>query len=119
ADGIPDIVLTTEVDRFTLHGDETAIRLVAANPSGVHGYNASFLVTLDPGFTYKPGSSSPAPVVRTNDDGSQVLYWENVSDLLIGAETSISFVAVHDAGVYGIGDTPGLTAGVYVNSDAR
>lgn len=119
ADGIPGIVLTTEVDRFTLHGDETAIRLVAANPSGVHGYNASFLVTLDPGFTYKPGSSSPAPVVRTNDDGSQVLYWENVSDLLIGAETSISFVAVHDAGVYGIGDTPGLTAGVYVNSDAR
>ncbi|MEM9202170.1 MAG: isopeptide-forming domain-containing fimbrial protein, partial [Actinomycetota bacterium] len=109
----------------TLYGRDIALTLHAENPSGVDGYNLSFTAALPPGVAYVGASSAVSgeaasePVQRHQDDGSTVLVWTNLSDLLAGASSSLSLRVRPDTAIYDVGDSLGFDAAAYLHDDAR
>jgi uncharacterized repeat protein (TIGR01451 family)/fimbrial isopeptide formation D2 family protein len=109
--------------------------MVATNISaGTNLYNLTFTHELPTGVTYVPGSTAPTPignpriiVVTTTPDplfpldtvDHQVLIWSNVSDLVAGSSSSLSFAVHADPTLYPVGSTFDKTSNAYANTDPR
>ncbi|CAN7184878.1 hypothetical protein LJR045_000434 [Microbacterium sp. LjRoot45] len=119
-----------------LAGGTGRVTVRASNPSGADLYNASAVVVLPVGVTYVSGSSPAAPggpgeptvqnwTPDPNDPDAenpytaQVLVWENVADLPLGASTQVAFSVRADDDRYPVGSSFELGAGVYANSNER
>ena len=124
AAGTPDITLTKTADARTLIGSNTAVSLRACNPSGPgNGFNLSFRDVVPAGFAVAAASPAPSRVVVDQPAvGETTLIWENVSDLLLGACSQVTYQLDTNAdgnlATNPVGSTFGTTAGAYVSSDA-
>lgn len=124
ADGSPDITLSRSVATNTLYGANAAVTLTATNSAGPDGFNLSFRDVLPPGTSL--ATSDPAPTkVLPQPDGTTVVIWQNVADLLTGVSFSVTYELDYDTTAdpgtptYRIGDTLAGSAGAYVNSNPR
>jgi uncharacterized repeat protein (TIGR01451 family)/fimbrial isopeptide formation D2 family protein len=123
AAGTPDITLTKTAAARTVIGDDTAITLRACNPSGPgNGYNLSLRDIVPAGLALV--SASPAPtrtVANQPAAGQTTLIWENVSDLLLGSCSQVTYQldtnADNDLVTNPVGSTFGSIGGAYVSSD--
>jgi fimbrial isopeptide formation D2 family protein/uncharacterized repeat protein (TIGR01451 family) len=126
AAGSPDIVVTKTAPNEALIGSTPSITLRACNPTGQpDGFNLSFRDVIPVGLSYVAGSGSPAPsriIAGQPAAGQTTLIWENVSDLLTGACTTISYQVDtnpdSDLATTAVGTTVGTAGGAYVNSNA-
>ncbi len=109
----------------TLFGRSINVSIEASETLGVDAYNLSFNATLPAHVSYVNGStqlegqSAADPIVLSQDSGSTVLVWTNVSDLLRGTSPSLSFSLDTDSNVFGVGDSVDIEAGAFVNTDPR
>lgn len=118
AAGTPDLSLSKEMPSEALLGADIPVTLTLTNPAGPDGYNASFTDTLPAGVSYVGGSSTPAPTVLPQSDGTTVLVWENVADALTGASVVLGYSIAAD-GTLDVGDIVTNAAGAHANSDPR
>ena len=118
ADGTPDLVLSKDMPDDVLLGENIPVSLTLTNPSGPDGFNSSFNDVLPVGVSYVPGSANPDPLVLGQADGTTVLVWSNVADMLTGATVRLDYEIVADAS-YDAGDTVTNSANAYANSDPR
>ena len=122
--GTPDIVVTKSAPSRTLIGATSTITLRACNPLGQpNGYNLSFRDIVPSGLALASATPSPTRTVANQPlAGQTTLIWENVSDLLTGACTSITYgIDTNPDNVLStnqVGSTFGTTAGAYVNTNA-
>lgn len=123
AAGTPDVQLTRTVPAHTLYGKDVTVTLTATAPDAtpdVDGFNLTFTDVLPAGATV---TASDLPVTQriAQLDGTTLLIWENVADLLDGAEVrlaySYSYPRMGQAGARDVGDVLGGTAHAYVNTD--
>ncbi|MGE0881810.1 MAG: SdrD B-like domain-containing protein [Acidimicrobiia bacterium] len=123
ATGTPDIALTATGPARVLIGEDAGYTLTACNPHVTDGYNLSFRAVVPNGASLV--SSSPAVTTQltgqpTSND--RTLIWTNVTDLLAGACSSVSFVlgtdSDSDVATLPVGSTLTVTAGAYVNDNA-
>ncbi|HWH26553.1 MAG TPA: SdrD B-like domain-containing protein [Pseudolysinimonas sp.] len=127
AAGTPDIALTRTVAAQTLYGSNVSVRLTATAPDetpNVDGFNLTFSDVLPVGATI---AFSDFPVTQTiaQLDGTTLVVWENVADLLDGATVnlnySFSYPTITTPGSpsvrYDVGDSFGGTAHAYVSTD--
>ncbi len=124
ASGTPDITLTKTADARTVIGGTTSITLRACNPVGPgDGYNLSLRDVIPAGLSL--ASASPAPtrtVANQPAAGETTLIWEDVSDLLLGSCSQVSYQLDTDAdanlATNPVGSSFGTTGGAYVSSNA-
>ncbi|CAB4573211.1 MAG: DUF11 domain-containing protein [Actinobacteria bacterium] len=124
AAGTPDIVLTKTTETEVLIGATTTVTLRACNPaSQPDGYNLSFRDVVPSGASFVSGTPAPSRTVANLPlAGETTLIWENVSDLLTGTCSSISYTI--DTNPDGnlatlrMGSTFATTGGAYVNTNA-
>ena len=125
APGGGNIQLDAGMAATTLYGRDTSLSLHASNPSEADAYNLTFAVTLPSGVSYVGGSTEmdgqgvSEPGQYVGDDGTTVLIWTNVSDLLAGAASSMSLDVRANTDVYDVGDAIAVDASGYVNGNAR
>lgn len=104
-------------------GEPAEISLTAHNAGDTPEYNLTFRDVLADGVTYQPGSTRPTalgePQVRVRGDGRQVLIWDNVSDLPVGAEQEVRFQVVPDVTALPVRASFTNVGDVYVNADPR
>ena len=91
ADGTPDLVLSKDMPEDVLLGENIPVSLTLTNPSGPDGFNSSFNDVLSVGVSYVPGSANPDPLVLGQADGTTVLVWSNVADMLTGATVRLDY----------------------------
>lgn len=121
----PAVGLTASVASSTLFGRDIEVALEASEATGADAYNLSFNSTVPAYVTYVPGSTqldgqtAAEPKAMLQADGSSVLVWTNVSDLLTGTSASLAFQLRADTSVFQVGDSVALHAGAFVNADAR
>jgi uncharacterized repeat protein (TIGR01451 family)/fimbrial isopeptide formation D2 family protein len=119
------VTLTATSTKSVLAGQPTTVTLTATNPSTTNEYNAGFQYTLPAGATYTAPttpSSAGEPSVATITDGNgshEVLVWANVSDLVAGDTSTISFGVTADPTVFPVGSNITGSAAVYTSEDAR
>ncbi|MFN8021235.1 MAG: SdrD B-like domain-containing protein [Acidimicrobiales bacterium] len=124
AAGSPNIVVTKTADARTLIGGTTTVTLRACNPTGQpNGYNLSFRDVVPSGLAAT--GATPAPTRTVADQptvGQTTLIWENVSDLLTGTCTSITYgIDTNPDGNLAtnqVGTSFGTTGGAYVSANA-
>ncbi|MEO8262055.1 MAG: SdrD B-like domain-containing protein [Pseudolysinimonas sp.] len=123
AAGTPDVQLTRTVAAQTLYGRDVSVTLQASAPDetpDVDGFNLTFSDLLPAGATVT-STSFPITDQITQLDGSTLLIWSNVADLLDGASVTLtytfSYPVVGQAGQRDVGDTFAGTAHAYVNTD--
>jgi len=117
AAGTPDVQFALSSPAQVLRGTDIAVTLTATNPTGPSGYNASFRLVLPAGATL----SSYTPIDATTTaypqgDGSTVVVWTNVTDLLTGTTSAV--VATVSPGSLPIGPLT-FSGGAYVNTNPR
>jgi uncharacterized repeat protein (TIGR01451 family)/fimbrial isopeptide formation D2 family protein len=135
--GVADGLTVTSTGETVLAGGQGRVTVRATNPDGVDLYNASAVVVLPVGVTYVAGSATPGapngigePTIRTwvpdpadpdaeNPFTAQVLIWENVADLPLGASTSVSFAIEADDARYPVGSSFAVGSGIYATDDER
>ena len=115
ADGTPDIAVSKSMPDQVLLGENIPVTLTLTNPGGPDGYNATFNDTLPAGVGYVPGSASPDPLVLPQGDGTTVLVWKNVADILTNSTVELNYSIATDAS-YDSGDTVTNSANAYANS---
>lgn len=127
------VELTTQVAPRVLAGESTTVNLTATNAGGEDLYNATFRYVLPVGVSYVPGSttgpdalSAPEPRVLTVTTGitpdvktHQVLIWDNVSDLVVGAATSLIFEVQPDPALHPVGSSFTGEATAFASADER
>ena len=118
ADGTPDIAMSKSMPDQVLLGENIPVTLTLTNPSGPDGYNATFNDTLPAGVSYVPGSASPDPLELPQGDGTTVLVWKNVADILTNSTVELNYSIATD-GSYDSGDTVTNSANAYANSSPR
>lgn len=118
ADGTPDLLLAKTVPSEALLGDDFPVVLSLSNPSGPSGYNVTFIETVPAGVSYVGGSAPTEPAVLAQGDGSTVLVWENVADILVGATVDFGFSLTTGSG-FGPGDSVITSSGAYAHFDPR
>lgn len=124
AAGTPDIVLTKTADARTLIGNNTSITLRACNPSSQpNGYNLSFRDVVPAGIGFVSGTPAPTRIVANQPAAGQTtLIWENVSDLLTGTCSQITYSVDTNPDsnltTMPVGTTFGTVGGAYVNTNA-
>jgi uncharacterized repeat protein (TIGR01451 family)/fimbrial isopeptide formation D2 family protein len=105
-----------------LVGGVLDVSVSAVNNGDRPEFNLSFRDHLPPGVTYVGGSTRPEaagePRVVTVG-GRQVLVWENVSDLPLGAEQRLDFRVRADASVHPVGSRFDNVAQAYASADPR
>ncbi|MCU1415959.1 MAG: hypothetical protein JWP32_133, partial [Schumannella sp.] len=123
AAGTPDVQLTRTVAAQTLYGKDVAVTLTAAAPNAtpdVDGFNLTFSDVIPAGAAI---TSTNFPVTDTivQLDGSTLVIWSNVADLLDGASVTLSYSysypVLGSAGARDVGDVFAATAHAYVNTD--
>ncbi|MEO9322212.1 hypothetical protein ABFT23_01895 [Nocardioides sp. C4-1] len=99
------------------------VSVVAANNGDQPEYNLTFRDQLPAGVTYVGGSTRPEaagePRVVTGTDGRQVLVWENVSDLPVGAEQRLDFQVRASATAHPVGSSFTNVAQAYASAAPR
>lgn len=131
----PVIAFTANVSSSILAGETATVSLSANNFTVVDDlYNLSFSHELPVGVTYVPGSTEPSmfgnpriitvvtvpdPLFPLITEENQVLIWENVSDLIAGSTTDLSFDINPDPLLYPVGSEFFGTSHAYANSDPR
>ena len=119
------IALSAQVSPSTLYGRDVVVALEASSVRGGDDYNLSFTATAPAGVAYVGGSgrigdrSAPAPRMLVQEDGSTVLVWTNVSDLLTDTVSTLRFDLRPSTAVYDVGDTIMVAANAFANADAR
>ncbi|MEZ5189797.1 MAG: SdrD B-like domain-containing protein [Schumannella sp.] len=123
AAGSPDIQLSRSVAAQSLYGRDVAVTLTATSPDStpdVDAYNLTFSDVLPVGASV---TSSTFPVSRTipQIDGTTLVIWENVADLLDDTSVSISYTfdypVLGDTDPYDVGTDFAGTAHAYVSTD--
>lgn len=123
AAGTPDVQLTRTVAAQTLYGRDVAVTLQATAPDStpdVDGFNLTFSDVLPAGATV---TSTTFPITEriTQVDGTTLLIWTNVADLLDDASVTLdytfSYPILGQAGQRDVGDSFAGTAHAYVNTD--
>lgn len=135
--GATDGITVTSRGDTVLAGGTGRVTVTGRNGDGADLYNATAVVVLPVGVTYVPGSATPGgangigdPVIRTwvpdpedpdaeNPYTAQVLVWENVADLPLGASTEVAFAIEADDDRYPVGSTFQVGSGIYANSNER
>ncbi|UFU02188.1 carboxypeptidase regulatory-like domain-containing protein [Ruania suaedae] len=118
ADGTPDIQVSQNTPTEALYGGPVPVTLTASNDTETDAYNVSVVDVIPAGVSI--GNASPAPT-RTveREDGSTVVIWSNISDLLAGTDVTLTYELVPAAESFVIGDTLTNDATVLAHSDAR
>jgi uncharacterized repeat protein (TIGR01451 family)/fimbrial isopeptide formation D2 family protein len=128
-----DTVMTLSASNTAsiLIGDTATVKLNATNSTGTSLYNLSFTDALPAGVTYVSGSTTPStigdPDITTITDTTnpsvpvtrQVLVWSNVSDLIAGNSSGLSFGVKANTTTYPVGSSFTNTSNAYANSDPR
>ena len=123
AAGTPDVQLTRTVAAQTLYGRDVAVTLQATAPDStpdVDGFNLTFSDVLPAGATV---TSTTFPITEriTQVDGTTLLIWTNVADLLDDASVTLDYTfrypILGQAGQRDVGDSFAGTAHAYVNTD--
>lgn len=123
AAGTPDVQLSRTVAAQTLYGKNVGVTLTASSPNStpdVDGFNLTFSDVLPAGATV---TSTTFPITQriAQLDGTTLLIWTNVADLLDGASVTLdyaySYPVLGQAGQRDVGDTFTGTAHAYVNTD--
>jgi len=124
----PLISLDAKVTASVLSGAEATVTLTATNRSaagtGTSLYNLGYSYILPPGVSIKGAATSDghavgAPTSTTLTDGSTLLVFPNVSDLVAGDQKSIAFQVSANTGTYLVGSSFGGSARVAANTSAR
>ncbi len=118
AAGTPDIDVASTLPGSVLVGAEIPVTITISNASGDDGYNLLVRDVLPAGVSYVPGSSQPAPTQIPQGDGTTVLVWSNIADILDGTTVTVDY-RVATSGAYVAGSTVGNDASAYANSNAR
>jgi len=119
ADGSPDVQLSKFSPEEVLYGDPIPVELTASTAAGQpDGFNLGFNDVLPAGAIFLDSTPSPTSILE-QPDGSTVLVWENVADLLAGATVQLDYSFTIDPAVFDIGDTVTNTAGAYASTDPR
>lgn len=122
---VSNVDLDVGLASSTLYGRDAAVTLRASSAGSGDDYNLSFTATIPAGVSYVGGSSSvddravEAPQQLVQEDGTTVLVWTNVSDLLAGASAALRFDLRPSTEVYDVGDTIAVSATAVVNTDPR
>ena len=123
AAGTPDVQLTRSVSATTVYGRDVAVELVASSPDRTpdqDGFNLTFSDIIPPGASVT-SSSLPVSSQIVQPDGSTLVIWTNVADLLDGTEVSLSYTfdypVIGEAGARDVGDEFTGTAHAYVHTD--
>ena len=95
ADGNPDIGLSKSMPDEVLLGTPIPVTLTLTNPGGPDGYNATFNDTLPAGVSYVPGSATPDPLELPQGDGTTVLVWKNVADILTNSTVQLNYCLLY------------------------
>lgn len=120
AAGSPDVSLAKEMPGEMLYGVPIPVSLVLTNDCGPDGFNALFTDVLPADVSYVDGSGSPAPTsVELRPNGTTVLIWNNVADMLTGAEVRVDYSIQVDTAEFSSGDTVTNSARAFVHSDPR
>jgi len=123
ASGSPDVQLTRTVAAQTLYGRDVSVSMQASAPDStpdVDGFNLTFSDVLPAGAVV---TSTTFPITDriTQLDGTTLLIWTNVADLLDGASVTLtytfSYPVLGQVGQRDVGDTFTGTAHAYVNTD--
>ena len=118
AAGAPTVQLTKTMPSEVLYGANVPVTLSANNTSANDGYNLSFADTLPVGVTL--ANPAPAPTQQiVLGNGKTVVIWQNVSDLLAGTTSSVSYEMAYTTPAKLVGNVLTNNAGAYVNSDER
>ncbi|NTW42670.1 MAG: hypothetical protein HGA44_22855, partial [Cellulomonadaceae bacterium] len=115
AAGTPDVAITVGAPTSALRGSTVPVTLTATNPGGPAGYNASFRMVLPVGASLNPPTQTGARTIA-QADGSTVVLWDNVSDLLTGTTSSVT--AQVSTGTLPLGPLT-ISGGAYVNTNPR
>ena len=105
---VSTVGLDVELAPSTLYGRDAQVTLRAASTGG-DAYNLSFTAALPPGVSYVGGSarvddrSVDAPRQLAQEDGTTVVVWTNVSDLLSGASAALRFDVRPNTAAYDVG----------------
>lgn len=122
------ISLDASVTSSVLSGAEATVTLTAKNKSaagtGTSLYNVGYSYVLPPGVSIQgaataDGQPVAAPTSTKLTDGSTLLVFSNVSDLVAGDQKSIEFKIAADTGTYPVGSSFGGSATVSANTSAR
>ncbi len=114
----PVVQLTKAMPTSVLYGANVPVTLSAKNTSGADGYNLSFSDTLPVGVTLANPSLAPTQQIVLGN-GKTVVIWQNVSDLLAGTTSSVSYEMAYTTPAKLVGNVLTNSAGAYVNSDER
>ena len=120
AAGNPDVSLAKTMPAEQLYGVPIPVSLSLTNPSpgADDGFNVLFTDVLPVGVNFVSGT--PAPTTNTlQSDGTTLLVWSNVADMLPGATVSINYLIDVDQLVFASGDTVSNSAQAFVNDDPR
>ena len=90
ATGTPQIEFSTTMPPTVLYGREVPVTLTAFNPTTTDAYNLSFREVLPAGTTLA-SSSLPPDSVTVQQDGTTIVVWSNVADLLAGATVELTY----------------------------
>ncbi len=90
------------------------------NPSpNPNGYNLGYKVTIPAGVTFVSSSLGAPDVTTTLSNGSTVLFFENVADILTNSSNAISIDVVAANGTYPVNASVAVGIDAYSNSDPR
>lgn len=123
ASGTPDITVSADGPARVLIGTSASYTFRACNPTATDGYNLSYRTVLPAGVGFDSATPAATTVLANKPSaGLTTVIWENTSDLLSGACTSISLAvstdADNDVATLPVGTNFDITPGAYVNSDA-
>lgn len=120
------LTLGKEAPASELAGANITYKLTATNPNvagAAPEYNITFRDELPVGVAYVPGSTTESyfgePTIITAADGHQILIWDNVADLPVGADLILTFKANPDETRYPVGTTVANSAQVYGQTNPR
>ncbi len=106
-------------------GAPITMSVTVRNPVGATAapeYNVSIRDQLLAGVTYVAGSTVPSTFGEPRivvSGGRQVLLWENISDLPVGAGITLTFQVTPAPATYPVGSTVTNQAQSYANTDPR
>ncbi|MEZ5230205.1 MAG: hypothetical protein R2710_27135 [Acidimicrobiales bacterium] len=123
ASGTPDITVSADGPARVLIGTSASYTFRACNPTATDGYNLSYRTVLPAGVGFDSATPAATTVLANKPSaGLTTVIWENTSDLLSGACTSISLAvstdADNDVATLPVGTNYNITPEAYVNSDA-
>jgi large repetitive protein len=118
AAGTPNITLAKTMPAQALLGATIPVRITASNTTATDGYNLGITDTLPAGVGFANASPAPDRVID-RPNGTTVLIWDNIADLLRGTTESVSYDMVPIPGDNPISSTVRNSARAYVQSDPR